>query len=166
MRMLRSMWRDEAGFIISAELVLVATILVGGLIVGMVSLRDQVVQELVDVGQAIGSLSQSYAFSGVESRGTSYPCFVVEQFGTRPDKATDGTLMKHGKRHPCSNRVSWAAADCATTPCFETAWTDGSWYLDRIDFCQAAQVSGSEPGGISCRVRPVGAPTTPPGGEI
>ncbi len=123
MRLLRSIWQDEAGFIISAELVLVATILVIGLIVGMVSLRNQVVQELVDVGQAIGSLSQSYAFAGVESGGTY-------------------------------------------APCGGTAWTDGSYYIDKIDFCQAPQTSGSEPGGISCRVWPAGAPTTPPGGEI
>jgi len=65
MKMLRKLWNDEAGFVISAELVLVATILVIGLIVGMVSLRNQVVQELVDVGQAIGSLSQSFCFAGV-----------------------------------------------------------------------------------------------------
>jgi hypothetical protein len=59
------MWNDEAGFIVSAELVLVATILVIGMIVGLVSVRNQVVQELVDVGQAIGNLSQSYAYGGV-----------------------------------------------------------------------------------------------------
>ncbi len=69
MRMLRSLWDDERGFIVSAELVLIATILVIGLIVGMVSLRNQVVQELVDVGQAIGSLSQSFCFAG-----TAKPC--------------------------------------------------------------------------------------------
>jgi Flp pilus assembly pilin Flp len=62
--MLRKLWNDEAGFIISAELVLVATILVIGLIVGMVSLRNQIVQELTDVGQAIGSISQSFCFGG------------------------------------------------------------------------------------------------------
>ncbi len=64
--MLRKLWNDEAGFIISAELVLVATILVIGLIIGMVSLRNQIVQELVDVGQAIGSISQSFCFAGTQ----------------------------------------------------------------------------------------------------
>lgn len=62
---MRKLWNDEAGFIISAELVLVATIVVIGLIVGLVSVRNQVVQELVDVGQAIGNLSQSYCFGGI-----------------------------------------------------------------------------------------------------
>jgi hypothetical protein len=63
--MLRRLWADEAGFVISAELVLISTILVIGLIVGMVSLRNQVVEELVDVGQAVGNLSQSYAYGGI-----------------------------------------------------------------------------------------------------
>jgi hypothetical protein len=66
MSLFRRLWADEAGFIISAELVLVATILVIGMIVGLTSLRNQVVQELVDVGQAIGSLSQTYAFAGAK----------------------------------------------------------------------------------------------------
>ena len=63
--MIRRLWNDEAGFVISAELVLVATILVIGMIVGLVVIRNQVVQELVDVGEAIGALSQSYAFGGI-----------------------------------------------------------------------------------------------------
>ena len=66
MRMLRTLWNDEAGFIVSAELVLVATILVIGMIVGLAVLRNQIVQELVDVGQAIGSMSQSYALAGTK----------------------------------------------------------------------------------------------------
>jgi hypothetical protein len=46
-------------------------------------------------------------------------------------------------------------------------WTDGSNYLDKADFCQAAnQVAGSEPGGISVRVWPAGSPSDPPGGEV
>ena len=63
--MFRRLWNEEAGFIVSAELVLVATILVIGMIVGLVSVRNQVVQELVDVGQAIGNLSQSYGYGGI-----------------------------------------------------------------------------------------------------
>jgi hypothetical protein len=63
--MLRKLWNDDAGFIISAELVLVATILVIGMIVGLVMVRNQVVQELADVALAIGSISQSYAYPAI-----------------------------------------------------------------------------------------------------
>ena len=64
MRLLRRLWNDEAGFVVSAELVLVATLLVIGLVVGLTSLRNQVVQELTDTGAAIGMISQGYEYSG------------------------------------------------------------------------------------------------------
>lgn len=113
--MFRRFWNDETGFVVSAELVLIATILVIGLIVGLVVLRNQVVQELVDVGQALGSMSQSFCFSGTH-------------------KPT-------------------------------VAWTDGTCYIDLIDFCQAPQQPGQEPGGISVRMFPAGFHTSPTGGE-
>ncbi len=58
--------KKEAGFIISAELILIATILVIGLIVGMVAIRDATTAEMHDVAEAIGSLDQSYVFYGVQ----------------------------------------------------------------------------------------------------
>jgi len=59
------LWNDEAGFVISSELVLVATILVIGMIVGLTTVRDQVVQELADVAGAISDINQSYSYSAV-----------------------------------------------------------------------------------------------------
>ena len=63
--MFRKLWNDEAGAIVSAEIVLVATILVIGMVVGLKSVRDAVVTELADVAQAIANIDQSYSFSGV-----------------------------------------------------------------------------------------------------
>ena len=40
------LWRDEAGFVVSTELVLIATILVIGLITGLVTVRDAVAEEI------------------------------------------------------------------------------------------------------------------------
>ena len=68
--MMKKLWNDEAGAILSAELVLIATILVIGMIVGLASLRDAVVTELADVGQAISNLNQSYSFSGISGHHT------------------------------------------------------------------------------------------------
>ena len=62
--MLRNFWNDENGFIVSAELVLIATIAVIGLIVGMVEVQFALVGELNDVSDAIGSLNQSFSFTG------------------------------------------------------------------------------------------------------
>lgn len=59
-----SLLKDDTGFIISAELVLVATILVLGMIVGLSEVQHAVVTEMNDVADAIGELNQCYYFSG------------------------------------------------------------------------------------------------------
>jgi Flp pilus assembly pilin Flp len=67
--MLKRLWTDEGGAILSAELILIMTILVIGLIVGLKTLQDAVVTELADVAQAIGALNQSYSFTGFQDTG-------------------------------------------------------------------------------------------------
>lgn len=62
--------KKQAGFIVSAELVLIATILVIGLIVGMVAIRDALTAEMGDVAEAIGALDQSYTDNGIIDFGT------------------------------------------------------------------------------------------------
>ncbi len=57
---------DDAGFIISAELVLVATICVLGMIVGLAELALNINNELEDVGSAMQCLQQSYYVEGFE----------------------------------------------------------------------------------------------------
>lgn len=67
--MMHKLLHDETGFIVSAELVLIATLLVIGLIVGLSEVQHAVVAELNDVGDAIGKLNQSYLFTGFSKRG-------------------------------------------------------------------------------------------------
>ncbi len=55
---------DEAGFIVSAELVIVATVAVLAMIVGLSEVGMNVNAELEDVGSAIGSLNQSFCVQG------------------------------------------------------------------------------------------------------
>ncbi len=71
MRLLQNLWKDEAGFVVSTELVLIATILVIGMIVGLATVRNAVVQELGDVAMAIGNINQSFQYSGVTGRANS-----------------------------------------------------------------------------------------------
>jgi hypothetical protein len=59
--------KKEAGFIVSAELVLIATIVVIGMIVGLAIIRDAVTAEMNDVAEAIGSVDQSYNWAGITS---------------------------------------------------------------------------------------------------
>jgi Flp pilus assembly pilin Flp len=65
-RLLRQLHRDEAGFLVSAELVLVATICVLGLIVGLAEVCININNELEDVGSAFQCIQQSYSVQGVD----------------------------------------------------------------------------------------------------
>ena len=60
-----SLMNDEAGFIISAELVLVASIAVLAMIVGLSEVALNVANELEDVGSSFGSITQSYFVNGL-----------------------------------------------------------------------------------------------------
>ena len=62
---------DDAGFIVSIELIMIATIAVIGLVVGMTSVRDGVTSELSDVAGAVQDLNQSYDFNGVTGHSAS-----------------------------------------------------------------------------------------------
>lgn len=68
--LLRQLWIDEHGYIVSAELVVVATVFVLGLIVGMSFLQTALVGEYNDLGIAFGSLDQSYFFGGIRTRSS------------------------------------------------------------------------------------------------
>lgn len=58
------LWKDECGAIVTAEIMLIASILVLGAIVGLAALRDSIVTELADLAQAIANIDQSFSFSG------------------------------------------------------------------------------------------------------
>src|SRR6476469_1000696 len=61
------LWNDDCGYILSAESVFLFTITVLGLVTGWVAVRNSVVSELTEVGNAISSLQQGYAFSGLSN---------------------------------------------------------------------------------------------------
>lgn len=61
---LAKLTRDEAGFIVSAELVLVATIAILAMIVGLSEVAVNINNELEDIGSAFGNLNQSYQVHG------------------------------------------------------------------------------------------------------
>lgn len=67
MRTINRLWNDQAGAIVSAEIMLVGTLLVIGVIVGLKSVRDSVVTELADIAQALDNTSQSYWYNGYQN---------------------------------------------------------------------------------------------------
>ena len=84
--MLKNFLNDEAGVIISAELVLVLTICVLGVIVGLSSVVVAVNEELQDTAHAIGVLNQSFGFTG----------FAGCQKGGNPISYTFGAVNTDG----------------------------------------------------------------------
>lgn len=72
MRM-RSRRAKQKGFIVSTELVLIATLLVVGLTAGLQSVRVAVVTEMADLAEAIGSLDQSYSYGGASRVDAATP---------------------------------------------------------------------------------------------
>ncbi len=65
--MIRNLLNDEAGFLVSAELVLIFTLVFCAVAVGVGVVKDSLAQELGDVAEAIGALNQSYAVRGLEA---------------------------------------------------------------------------------------------------
>lgn len=63
--LINALINDEAGFIVSAELVLVASIAVLGMVVGLSEVALNVNEELEDVGSAFGAMNQTYCLKGI-----------------------------------------------------------------------------------------------------
>ena len=89
MKTMLRLWNEETGAIISAEIILVASILVIGIIAGLKSLRDSVVTELADVAQAIANINQSYSFSGASGHHAFSPGSVFVDSADFCDTSTD-----------------------------------------------------------------------------
>ena len=73
LKLINALQNDEAGFIVSAELVLVSTIAVLGLVVGLSEVSLNINNELEDVGSAFSCVHQSFDTSSVcGHKGNTY----------------------------------------------------------------------------------------------
>lgn len=82
--LLSKLWNDDEGALIATEWVFVVTILVIGLVTGLKSVQQAVLNELEEVAGAIGALSQSYSFGG-----TSGCCRFTGTTGSRYSDSTN-----------------------------------------------------------------------------
>lgn len=79
---MRKLFNDEAGFVVSAELVLVLTIAVLGMAVGLTAVRDSISQELVDLSDAFGAVNQTFNVAGLsKTKLVGKPHAAVAGFG-------------------------------------------------------------------------------------
>jgi len=95
--MLMSFLNDEAGVVVSAEIVLVTTILVLGLIVGLVEVQSAMIAELSDISSAIGNVDQSFSTSGYVSLkydgGVKARTFGAAYFDVQDDCDGDANVL-------------------------------------------------------------------------
>jgi hypothetical protein len=81
--MLKQLWNDDAGYIISTEMLLIFVILVLGLIAGLANLRAAIVSELTESAQAILNIQQGFAIAGVTGcSGSSQGSNATDLAGT------------------------------------------------------------------------------------
>ena len=69
LNLLKALRQDEYGVILSAEIVIVGTVLVIGVMTGMACLQKSVNSELGDLAKAFDSIDQTYSFSGHRKAG-------------------------------------------------------------------------------------------------
>ena len=68
---MRNFLNDENGFVVSAELMLVITLVFCAAAVGWGAVKDSLANELNDVSHAIGAVSQSYSVVGISKPKTA-----------------------------------------------------------------------------------------------
>jgi hypothetical protein len=107
-------WKDQTGFVLTAELVLISTLLVLGLIVGLTAVQSAVVGELNDVGAAIGSLNQSYYYNGFLSQKGCHGLGFRAGYGGGVRAFTSGSAFQD-HRDECDADVAGQALSCGTT---------------------------------------------------
>jgi len=104
LRNLRTLYFDERGFVLTAELIIISTVLVLGLVTALSAVQTSVVSEMKDVGNAIGSLNQSYCYTGM--RGCNAWCGRSSR--------TVGSSFLDVADTPEEQRGDF---DCVTSPC-------------------------------------------------
>lgn len=99
--MIPHLFADETGFVISTELVLVATILGLGLIVGQATLREQVVTELSDVADAVSAIDQGFAYSEVSGHSASSSGTIFDDTSDFCDASDSGSQRNFANNGTC-----------------------------------------------------------------
>ena len=70
MQVLRRLWAEDDGFVLSTEAIIVCTMLICAVIVGFQSIRVSM-SEAFDIADAIAALDQTYSFSGFTGHGAT-----------------------------------------------------------------------------------------------
>lgn len=97
------LWSDDGGAIIAIEWLFFVVIVLIGLVVGFVSIRNAVVDEITAVSNAIDALAVCYSFAGLSNCessvcGTNVISVQTGQLNTFKTPATFTSVIVH---NPC-----------------------------------------------------------------
>lgn len=101
---MKRLWSDERGFVVSAELIMIATIAVIGLMVGLASVRDSVISELSDVAGAVQDQNQSYSLDGVVGHNANTAGF---DYVDNTDECDDNDQVNKGVDFDADNCITF-----------------------------------------------------------
>ena len=93
-QLLKKLWNDQGGFILSTEAMILWTIVVLGMVTGLVAVRDASVTELTEVANTILTFNQSYNYDSIGLDGTNalvFPGGLNENAWTSGSNAQDIT---------------------------------------------------------------------------
>ena len=144
-RLLKCLWQDEHGVILSTEIVIVGSVLVVGLITGMANLQQAVNGEMEDLAGAIGSLNQSYSYSAQETDCVKcYACTAGSSYIDREEQCeedcddivADGGVCEQTVVHGVATVGNAACVDdaCCST-CGQSSCQGGCSSCASVDFC-------------------------------
>ena len=98
---LKSLYREDAAFVVSAELVLVATIGVLAMVVGLAEVSYNISEEMEDVGSSFGHVNQGYHLAATSGHKA---CTFGSSFKDKSDFcdsecdiSCDGPIRSEGK---------------------------------------------------------------------
>lgn len=92
MSLLRRLWTDDRGAVISTELVLVIGILIFGIIPGLVALRNSVIAALGTIGNTLTAIVPSFTYSGFAIGRQSGGATIAQVQGYQLDPSTTQML--------------------------------------------------------------------------
>jgi Flp pilus assembly pilin Flp len=97
MSLMRRLWADDRGAIISIEFVLIVAILIFGLIPGLVALRNSVDAALATIGNILTVVVPNFTFSGF---GIGNDGSNIAQVGGLVFAPTSGTVLTSSQIPP------------------------------------------------------------------
>lgn len=158
-RLANCLWQDENGVILSAELVIIGSVLVVGLITGVTTLQEAVNGEMKDLAGAIGSLDQSYRFSGFTgwSRRTGFikACTAGSWFCNKKDQCKEpyGYTMARIYSQPVIACQTAAGGTACCSSCGNSSYQSGCGSSAACESCVSLSFNGQPgPRGINTGV--------------